>query len=170
MAPVCAFTIMSRNHRLKPWCGPFWRPADGAAHPAKSHLSGDPARRFSQGYRWARRRLPPGAGRTAPQWCRVCLPQPLEHGAQNPLLRWTGILAVHQTPVTGALPLVATHRGPQLPPVGPRAGGSPVEWLSLSGRHGPGLESTELRLDEIGVIIPRQPRCWVAKDLGAVFL
>jgi hypothetical protein len=74
---------------------------------------------------------------------------------------------VHHTPVPGARPLVAPHRGPPLPPVGARAAGAPVARRSRAGRQGPGMAATARRRHAGGVIMPRPPRGWIAADRGA---
>ena len=63
--------------------GLFGGGADAATHPAKPHLCGHRARRFPQGHRWPRGRVPPTPRRQPPGGRRLRLSQPRGHGTET---------------------------------------------------------------------------------------
>ena len=89
---------------------PSWNPANAPTHAPEPHLSRRAARRFPQRNRWAGRAVSPDAERESAGRRGLRLSQPHRDDAQTPGLRWPRLLALHQTPLPGPLPLVAHRR------------------------------------------------------------
>src|SRR5262245_25591202 len=170
MAPGCGSTPTSHSPRWWRWCGPSWRRPDAPAQSANADLAGDGARRFPQRHRWPGGRVSPRAAGAAAQWYGLRLPQSCPHGAQNLDVRRAGILVVHKAAVPRPLHLVASERRRQHSSRRPRVVDPALEWQSAAGAYGRRLEKAGLRRGEVGVVIPRQPGRWVAKDRRTVLL
>src|SRR5215470_19234945 len=103
----CGSRTVIPHRRWSPCCKPSWTPADAATHPAESYLPGRAARRLPERHRWTRRPLPPHTARESVGRHGLCLSQPYRYDAETFGLRWSRLLAVHETALAGAVSLVA---------------------------------------------------------------